>query len=170
MHSHYFVQVFNLHALEGSTGSRTLAVGRSDSLGRRNSRTAELVHQTVKHPLDIPRSFFHGHLISGYSRHPRGSSCRTMFLIGYTISYLLYTGFAAGITSLLALSGHRNRLSFDDVTSLRLKLLFHRDEYYFDFLEVIDVRIGDRVILLLFLRSNFVFRMVSKQRRPSPIT
>ncbi|KAK6627795.1 hypothetical protein RUM44_010274 [Polyplax serrata] len=68
-------------------------------------------------------------------RHPRGSSCRTMFLIGYTISYLLYTGFAAGITSLLALSGHRNRLSFDDVTSLRLKLLFHRDEYYFDFLE-----------------------------------
>lgn len=72
----------------------------------------------------------------GYSRHPRGSSCRTMFLIGYTISYLLYTGFAAGITSLLALNGHRNKLSFADIDSKKLTLLFHRDEYYLDFLEV----------------------------------
>ena len=74
----------------------------------------------------------------GFSRHPRGSSCRTMFFIGYVISYLLYTGFAAGITSLLAFDDDVKRLSLDDIIRLKLKLVLHRDEYhYYDLLTVI---------------------------------
>lgn len=59
-----------------------------------------------------------------------------MFLVGYTISYLLYTGYAAGITSFLASQGWHNSMTFDEVDRMKSKLEFHGEEYFFDFIEV----------------------------------
>lgn len=75
-------------------------------------------------------------LFTGYSRHPKGSSCRTMFLIGYIITYLLYTGFAAGVTSLLAVQGQGTHLNFADVVVMRLKLILPAKGTHFMFLKV----------------------------------
>lgn len=50
-------------------------------------------------------------------------SCRTTFIIGYLITYLLYTGFAAGVTSLLAVQGRGLHLSLDDVVKMKLTLV-----------------------------------------------
>ncbi|EEB18853.1 hypothetical protein Phum_PHUM537150 [Pediculus humanus corporis] len=91
-----------------------------------------------------------------FSRHPRGSSCRTMFFIGYVISYLLYTGFAAGITSLLAFDDHVKRLSLDDIIRLKLKLVLHRDEYHYYDLLTSDLSTLPILSLLKFFETGLI--------------
>lgn len=59
-----------------------------------------------------------------------------MFLIGYLITYLLYTGFAAGVTSLLAVQGHGTHLKFADVVIMKLKLVTQSDGTHFIYLKV----------------------------------
>ncbi|KAL0280202.1 UNVERIFIED_CONTAM: hypothetical protein PYX00_001571 [Menopon gallinae] len=70
-----------------------------------------------------------------YSRHPKGSSCRTTFLIGYLITYLLYTGFAAGVTSHLAVQGYDTHLGFKDVVLMKMNLVTQSDGTHFDFIK-----------------------------------
>lgn len=77
-----------------------------------------------------------GVLISGYSRHPKGLSCRTTFIIGYLITYLLYTGFAAGVTSLLAVQGRDVKLTLDDVFNMKLTLVTTASKTHHAFIKV----------------------------------
>uniref|UniRef100_A0A1B6DAB3 Ionotropic glutamate receptor C-terminal domain-containing protein n=4 Tax=Clastoptera arizonana TaxID=38151 RepID=A0A1B6DAB3_9HEMI len=58
----------------------------------------------------------------GAFKEPLGCSCRTMFLIGYFVTYLLYTGFAAGVTSLLAIRKDAVMLSLNDVIEQKFQL------------------------------------------------
>lgn len=46
-------------------------------------------------------NILHKSSFSGLSYTPRGFCSHTIFLVGYITAYLLYTGFAAGITSIL---------------------------------------------------------------------
>lgn len=59
-------------------------------------------------------------LLLGTARHPQGCSCRTMFIIGYLVTYLMYTGLSAGITSLLAIAQKRHQLKLCDVEQMKL--------------------------------------------------
>lgn len=74
-----------------------------------------------------------------------------MFLIGYLITYLLYTGFAAGVTSLLAVQGHGTHLKFSDVVIMKLKLILQSDGTHFEFLKVdkFKIAIEKRFVKLL---------------------
>ncbi|KAJ4443322.1 hypothetical protein ANN_04990, partial [Periplaneta americana] len=54
----------------------------------------------------------------GFSKEPQGLSCKAVFIIGYLASYLLYTWFAAGVTSLLAVQGQDTHLQLSDVAKL----------------------------------------------------
>ncbi|PSN33730.1 hypothetical protein C0J52_22470 [Blattella germanica] len=54
----------------------------------------------------------------GFSKEPEGLSCKVVFLIGYLASYLLYTWFAAGVTSLLAVQGKDTHLQLEDVARM----------------------------------------------------
>ncbi|XP_021931955.1 glutamate receptor ionotropic, kainate 3-like isoform X3 [Zootermopsis nevadensis] len=54
----------------------------------------------------------------GFSKEPQGIACKTVFITGYTASYLLYTWFAAGVTSLLAVQGQDTHLQLSDVAQM----------------------------------------------------
>jgi hypothetical protein len=54
----------------------------------------------------------------GFSKEPQGVTCKTVFMIGYMASYLLYTWFAAGVTSLLAVQGQDTNLQLSDVAHM----------------------------------------------------
>ena len=43
-----------------------------------------------------------------------------MFIIGYLVTYLMYTGLSAGITSLLAVAQKRHQLKLCDVAQMKL--------------------------------------------------
>jgi hypothetical protein len=55
---------------------------------------------------------------AGFSKEPQGASCKTVFITGYMASYLLYTWFAAGVTSLLAVQGQHTHLQLSDVAQM----------------------------------------------------
>lgn len=55
---------------------------------------------------------------AGFSKEPQGVSCKTVFITGYMASYLLYTWFAAGVTSLLAVQGQDTHLQLSDVAQM----------------------------------------------------
>jgi len=55
---------------------------------------------------------------AGFSKEPQGVSCKTVFITGYMASYLLYTWFAAGVTSLLAVQGQDTHLQLSDVVQM----------------------------------------------------
>jgi hypothetical protein len=55
---------------------------------------------------------------AGFSKEPQGITCKTVFMIGYMASYLLYTWFAAGVTSLLAVQGQDTHLQLSDVAQM----------------------------------------------------
>nr|CAD7397722.1 unnamed protein product [Timema poppensis] len=63
----------------------------------------------------------------GYSKQPTGVSCRLLFITGYLTSYLLYTGFAAGVTSLLAVQGQDTHLQLQDAVRMRLNFAAYWD-------------------------------------------
>jgi hypothetical protein len=56
--------------------------------------------------------------LEGFSKVPHGVSCKTVFITGYMASYLLYTWFAAGVTSLLAVQGQDTHLQLSDVAQM----------------------------------------------------
>jgi len=55
---------------------------------------------------------------AGFSKEPQGVSCKMVFITGYMASYLLYTWFAAGVTSLLAVQGQDTHLQLSDVVQM----------------------------------------------------
>lgn len=59
----------------------------------------------------------------GSAKHPQGCSCRTMSLIGYCTTYLIYTGYAAGITSLLAIQTNAPQLDWEKASRLNMPLI-----------------------------------------------
>lgn len=59
-----------------------------------------------------------------------------MFLIGYLVTYLLYTGFAAGITSLLAVRKEVKTLQLHDVMQQKLHFASIWDGSQDNFFEV----------------------------------
>ncbi|GFG33183.1 hypothetical protein Cfor_01144 [Coptotermes formosanus] len=60
----------------------------------------------------------HWFAVVGFSKEPQGASCKTVFITGYMASYLLYTWFAAGVTSLLAVQGQHTHLQLSDVAQM----------------------------------------------------
>lgn len=54
---------------------------------------------------------------TGSAKEPQGNSCRSMFVIGYFIAYLIFTAFAAGITSLLAVTSDRPETQWEEALS-----------------------------------------------------
>ncbi|XP_031358659.1 uncharacterized protein LOC116182278 [Photinus pyralis] len=78
----------------------------------------------------------------GLSHTPRGFASRAIFFLGYLISYLLYTGFAAGITSLLLQQGMGKRITANDIQKMDIRIVtlkgldYYRAESKSDILEV----------------------------------
>ncbi|KAK5642900.1 hypothetical protein RI129_009067 [Pyrocoelia pectoralis] len=58
----------------------------------------------------------------GLSHTPKGFASRSIFFLGYLISYLLYTGFAAGITSLLLQQGMSKHITAKDIQKMDIKI------------------------------------------------
>lgn len=58
----------------------------------------------------------------GLSYTPRGFCSHTIFLVGYLTAYLLYTGFAAGITSILVGKDVHKQISLQQVKMQKITL------------------------------------------------
>ncbi|PNF26908.1 hypothetical protein B7P43_G15113 [Cryptotermes secundus] len=72
----------------------------------------------------------------GFSKVPQGVSCKMVFIIGYMASYLLYTWFAAGVTSLLAVQGQDTNLQLSDVAQMHTDFSASWDGLLPDFFSV----------------------------------
>ncbi|XP_068084991.1 probable glutamate receptor [Anabrus simplex] len=74
----------------------------------------------------------------GSSNQPQGASCRSVFMVGYLSMYLVYTGFAAGVTSLLALQGRDTHLQLTDVWHMHASFSAYWDGQLKEFFEASD--------------------------------
>lgn len=61
-------------------------------------------------------------LFLGLSYTPRGFCSHTIFLVGYLTAYLLYTGFAAGITSVLVGKDIHKQINLQQAKAQKLTL------------------------------------------------
>lgn len=76
-------------------------------------------------------------IFPGLSSTPIGFSSRVIFFLGYLTSYLLYTGFAAGITSLVAVQNQQMVLTIQDIERMKLNVVSFGDirlPYEYDYL------------------------------------
>lgn len=93
---------------------------------------------------------------AGSERHPQGCSCRTMFLIGYMITYMNYTGFAAGITSLLAVNSDAVSLPWQRILHAHLPLVALCDSHADKYLKVYLGLVSNTRFITSTSRQNIV--------------
>ncbi|GLH14547.1 Uncharacterized protein GBIM_18923 [Gryllus bimaculatus] len=63
----------------------------------------------------------------GCTEQPHGASCSVVFIVGYLTMYLLYTAFAAGVTSLLAIQGKDIHVQLTDVNRMKADFAVYWD-------------------------------------------
>lgn len=61
--------------------------------------------------------------MTGISSTPYGFASRLVVFLGATLAYLLYTGFAAGITSLVAVQNQNYDITIADIERMKLKVV-----------------------------------------------
>lgn len=85
----------------------------------------------------------------GLSYTPRGFCSHTIFLVGYLTAYLLYTGFAAGITSILVGKDRHQQINLKQLNVSLVSLNYMRGD--------LPRNLNVYLVFMLLSRPEFIF-------------